>query len=194
MSPGFEHRCRPGLGDGSAEKDFVMKDRTPNLNRLGGQSLRDYAIVNAEDHVRLAIWAADCAEHVLSFFEDEFPDDLRPRRAIESCRQWAATRVFRMAEVRGSSLSAHAAARTASKNSAAQFAARAAGQAAATPHVPTHALGPAWYAAKLADVAGLAGEREWQYERLPVDLRAYVGAISQTKPGLAAVLKFPGMA
>jgi hypothetical protein len=60
--------------------------------------------------------------------------------------------------------------------------------------VPTHALGPAWYGAKLADVVGLADERQWQYEHLPVDLRAYVIAIASEKPSLAAVLRFPGMA
>jgi hypothetical protein len=55
-------------------------------------------------------------------------------------------------------------------------------------------LGPAWYGAKLADVAGLEDERQWQYEHLPIDLRAYVIAVAREKPGLAAVLRFPGMA
>ena len=150
-------------------------------------------VVDADDHVRLAVWAADCAEHVLSFFEDEYPEDDRPRRAIEACREWADTRVFRMSDVRASSLGAHAAARSAPAGSLAQFAARAAGQAAATPHAPAHALGPAWYGAKIADLAGLGDERTWQFERLPADLRAYVLAVASAKPGLAAALRYPGM-
>ncbi len=35
------------------------------------------------DHRLLALWAADCAEHVLPLFEAERPDDDRPRRAID---------------------------------------------------------------------------------------------------------------
>ena len=44
--------------------------------RRGG-SLRD------DDHHLLAVWAADCAEHVLHHFEQARPGDDRPRRAIE---------------------------------------------------------------------------------------------------------------
>lgn len=32
------------------------------------------------DHHRLAIWAADCADHVLHHFENVRPDDDRQRR------------------------------------------------------------------------------------------------------------------
>src|SRR5208337_530493 len=61
----------------------------------------------------LALWAADCAEHVLPYFEEKCPVDDRPRKAIEACREWARTGVFHMAVIRGASLSAHAAARDA---------------------------------------------------------------------------------
>ena len=40
------------------------------------------------DHHLLALWAADCAEHVLHNFESLRPDDHRPRRAIELARAW----------------------------------------------------------------------------------------------------------
>lgn len=82
-----------------------------------------------------------------------------------------------MAEIRGASLGAHAAARDAEEGSAAQFAARAAGQAVATAHVSQHAYGAAYYALKAvaADLANagvnVAREREWQAERLPEGLR-----------------------
>ena len=42
-----------------------------------------------DDHHLLAVWAADCAEHVLHLFEQARPDDDRPRRAIEIGRAWA---------------------------------------------------------------------------------------------------------
>ena len=34
----------------------------------------------------LALWAADCAEHVLQYFEEKYPKDDRPRKAIEAGR------------------------------------------------------------------------------------------------------------
>lgn len=126
------------------------------------------------DHTTLAVWAADCAERVLPFFERRRPDDPRPRAAIEACREWARTHVFRMADVRSASLAAHAAARAVEEDDAARSAARAAGQAMATPHVPAHAIAAARYAATAvrdaADPAEADGaatrEREWQYRHL----------------------------
>jgi len=131
-------------------------------------------LVSKSDHRVLAIWAADCAERVLHHFEGKYPQDTRPREAIEACREWARTGVFRMADVRGASLAAHAAARGAEEFSAARSAARAAGQAVATAHVPDHAIAAAIYAAtavrdaadsEQADAATLE-EREWQYQHL----------------------------
>ncbi len=131
-----------------------------------------------QDQMTMAAWAADCAERVLPLFEKAYPEDGRPRNAIETCRAWVRTGVFRMAEIRGASLAAHAAAREVKGNDAARFAARAAGQAVATAHVPQHAYGAAYYALKAvaaADPAGagvtVAAEREWQAERLPEGLR-----------------------
>src|ERR1044072_5203788 len=42
-----------------------------------------------DDHHLLAIWAADCAEHVLHFFEEIQPHDDRPHGAMELTRAWA---------------------------------------------------------------------------------------------------------
>lgn len=130
-------------------------------------------LVKKSHHRVLAVWAADCAERVLPYFEKEFPKDDRPRLAIEACREWARTGIFRMADVRRTSLAAHAAAREAEEDSAARFAARAAGQAMATAHVPTHSIAAAWYAAKTVWVAdpqnaekNIAKERDWQYRHL----------------------------
>ena len=123
------------------------------------------------DQKILALWAADCAEHVLPWFEEKHPDDYRPRKAIETCRQWVATGVFRMADIRKASLDAHAAAREA-KEEDARAAAHAAGQAVATAHVPTHALGSALYGIRAAAARcgnaddGLIRERDWQLQRL----------------------------
>ena len=131
-----------------------------------------------EDQRSLATWAADCAERVLPFFEKAYPEDDRPRKAIEACRTWVRTGVFKMADIRKASLAAHAAAREAKENDTACFAARAAGHAVATAHVPQHALGGAYYALKAVAVADpsnagvkIAEERNWQSGRLPENLR-----------------------
>lgn len=137
-----------------------------------------YKKYNREDQRALAAWAADCAERVLPLFEEIYPGDDRPRKSIETCRAWARSGVFRMAAIRAASLGAHTAAREAIENSAAYFAARAAGQAVATAHVPQHAWGSAMYALKAlvaqdpADAEDrLAAEYGWQCQRLPEHLR-----------------------
>jgi len=133
---------------------------------------------NKQDQRALATWAADCAERVLPLFEQAYPKDDRPRKAIEACRAWVRTGVFKMADIRGASLAAHDAARDARENNAACFAAHAAGQAVATAHVPQHAYGGAYYSLKAimaidpanAEVK-IAKERSWQSRRLPKHLR-----------------------
>ena len=103
---------------------------------------------NSDYHRLFALKAAKEAECVLPLFEAERPDDPRPRRAIEAIRAWAQGKhELRLAEVRTLSLDSHAAARQA-KSEAARFAARAAGQAVATWHVPTHAMAVPSYACK----------------------------------------------
>jgi len=142
-----------------------------------------YKRYSKEDQKVLAIWAADCAERILPIFENAYPNDERPRKAIESCQTWVRTGVFKMAEIRAASLAAHAAARAAKgrKNEAACFAARAAGQAAGTAHVAQHAYGAALYALKAIAASDpgqaevrLEEERNWQAQHLPENLREEV--------------------
>ncbi|WP_410765507.1 putative immunity protein [Haloferax sp. DFSO60] len=129
-----------------------------------------------ERHETLALWAADCAEHVLRLFEAERPDDDRPRTAIETVREWQNGEVT-VAEAREQSLAAQAAARDASSTAACE-AARAAGHAVATVQVDRHAKSAANYAIKSTVAANPTDERaaedeaNWQMGRLPSDLRA----------------------
>jgi hypothetical protein len=140
--------------------------------RRGG-SLQD------SDHHLLAVWAADCAEHVLHFFEDMQPHDDRPRRAIELARAWARGEI-RMSESRTAAGHAQAAARD--LRGAARHAAFAAGQAAAVAHVAAHELGAAAYAIKAVRAAAPKGQEEsagrlecrWQREQLPEAIRELV--------------------
>jgi hypothetical protein len=131
------------------------------------------------DHHRLAIWAADCADHVLHHFESVRPDDDRPGRAIALARAWSRGEAS-MTESRTSAGHANAAARD--LRGAARYAAYAAAQAAAVAHVAAHELGAAAYAIKSAQAAVPAAEREsagdlergWQRDQLPDEIRELV--------------------
>jgi hypothetical protein len=136
--------------------------------------------LDKSDHSSLALWAADCAEHALPYFEEKYPKDDRPRKAIEAARAWTRGEI-RVCEARAAAVAAHAAARDADEG-AARAAARAAGQAAGTPHMAGHARHAADYAVKAAACAAgtndasatTATEREWQCRRLPEHLRPLV--------------------
>ena len=156
-----------------------------------------YKKYSREDQKSMAAWAADCAERVLPFFEEAYPKDDRPRKAIEACRTWVQTGGFRMADIRGASLGAHAAARDAIENDAACFAARAAGQAVGTAHVSQHAYGSAYYALKAIAAKHpndaeerIAEELSWQSQRLPEHLRQEImDRIIVQKKGKRVVVK-----
>jgi hypothetical protein len=127
------------------------------------------------DHHLLAMWAAECAEHVLGLFERVRPEDTRPREAIELARAWTRGEV-KMSEAREAAGGANRAARD--LKGASRFAAYAAGQAAAVAHVAAHELGAAAYAikARIASEDQLAGRGEcrWQRDQLPEGIRDLV--------------------
>ena len=132
-----------------------------------------------DDHHRLAIWAADCAEHVLPLFEKVRPEDDRPRRAIGLARAWARGEIP-WAEARTAAGHANAAARD--LRGAARFAAYAAAQAAAVGHVAAHELGAAAYAVRAAQAAATGDESDkagraecrWQRAHLSPEIRELV--------------------
>jgi hypothetical protein len=142
-------------------------------------TVRRGGMLQDDDHRLLAVWAADCAQHVLDHFEQARPEDDRPRRAIEMGRAWARGDVpWRQARYAG--FAANAAARDVT--GAARQAAYAAGQAAAVGHVAAHELGAAAYAIRAAWAASPEDERidagrvecQWQRARLPVEIRELV--------------------
>ena len=153
---------------------------------------------NRNDHRALGLWAAECAEHLLPSFEEKYPEDTRPRDAINTLREWVHTGKFSMPVIRGAALAAHAAAKMVhEKDQVAKFAAHAAGQAVGTAHIPTHTLGTVLYSMKLVaalnpmDVkAAVVREREWQTQRLPENLRSWVDSwVEKTQPLLPKNLR-----
>lgn len=128
-------------------------------------------LVSKTDHKTLAIWAIDCAERVMPYFEEKYPHDHRSRQAIETLKIWIDTGVFKMSVIRKASLDSHAAAREVGEDSPARSAARAAGQAVATAHVSRHAYGSAIYAQQAIyratnSMDAVERERNWQYQHL----------------------------
>jgi len=153
---------------------ILPKKRDPRFITIRrGGTLQDV------DHHLLAIWAADCAEHVLHLFEEIRPNDERPRRAIEAARAWAQGAIT-MTQSKAAGGHAMAAARD--LKGAARFAAFAAGQAGVVAHVAAHELGAAAYAIKAVRETAPKGqaeeygrrECEWQRAQLPSQIRDLV--------------------
>jgi len=153
---------------------ILPKERDPRFItiRRGGTLTDSY-------HHLLALWAANCAEHVLHLFEQANSDDKRPRQAIELARAWVHGELtVRQAHQAG--FASNAAAK--GLPDAAKFAALAAGQAVGVAHVAAHELGAAAYAirAVMASVEenemDNVGRKEcqWQRDQLPDDIRALV--------------------
>ncbi len=130
-------------------------------------------------HRLLALWAAACAEHTLSLFDDVAPEDPRPRQAIDAARAWVRADLPMM---RARAAGGHAMGAARPLRGPARFAAYAAGQAACVPHVPEHDLGAAAYAIKAVRAAVPAGSAEaagreectWQRAQLPPEIRDLV--------------------
>ena len=56
-------------------------------NKFCAEQIRFVRKVLNEYDIR--VFACDCADHVLHFFEDKYPNDKRPREAIEAGRKFA---------------------------------------------------------------------------------------------------------
>lgn len=121
----------------------------------------------------VAVWAADCAERVLGLFEAEAPGDTRPRDAIARTRAFGCGELDVAEELRRRFAGGGAAHEV--RSPAAATAARAAGQAAAIPHMGAHALGAAAYAAKAVGLAApdrpgaVSEEIHWQLSSASVE-------------------------
>ena len=111
------------------------------------------------------LFAADCAEHVLYLFEDRYPQDERPRKAIKAARQ------FISGDITFDEMAAAWDAAWDAARATAGDAARAAAGAAAGYAAWAAAKATAWAAAGAAAgdaawAAARAAERQWQTERL----------------------------
>jgi hypothetical protein len=152
-----------------------VRDKRFILIRRGGTMTDD-------THRLLALWAADCAEHVLPIFKAVRHDDDRPRLAIEGSRAWANGEITVTQAKDATGASQDAARELTGISEAARMAALSAVQAAVVAHVAAHELGAAAYAIRAVmetvpkpdrEAARIA-ECEWQKSRLPDAIRELV--------------------
>lgn len=127
------------------------------LQILDSNGLNDalWALRACNDERFARLLACDYAEHILHIFESRYPDDKRPRRAIEVSRRCADGLA------------------TEDELNAARDAARAARDAAWAAEAAARAAWAAWAAARAAEAAARAArdaaraaERQWQEEHL----------------------------
>ena len=164
------HLCREQdllewLGPAIFEAEY-RGERMDTDNKVVVREARLLRRLNWDQRVA-RLFACDCAERVLSLFEVEYPDDMRPRQAIEIARRYA------IGDATDSELfTAGAAARATTGATAwatawnAAWAARAATSAAARATTGATAWDAAWDAARAARDAASDAEQEWQTVRL----------------------------
>lgn len=46
-------------------------------------------LIELQKHRTLIIWAFDCVQIPLEAFEKKYPNEYRPRKALELCKDWA---------------------------------------------------------------------------------------------------------
>ena len=174
------------------DKDACEKRYVHLVKNLGANYGDDIPItllqildINGLDDALWAVWACDdyeqfarllaCefAEHVLPIFEQEHPQDTRPRKAIEAARIYAyggysdKTRAAAGAAAGAATWAATEDAAWAAARAAAWAAARAATGDAAGAAARAAARAAAWAAAgAAAGAATWAAERKWQEDKL----------------------------
>ena len=138
-----------------------------DTDKVVAQGRRLLKAVNIETQLR--DFACNCTEEVLPLFERVYPDDKRPREAIEAMRQYNAGQITRdelLAVIRASEASARVA-------WVAAWAAAAAGQAEAA--AAARQAGAAWTAEAATEVAWAATE----VARAARAVRAFMAAAAE---------------
>lgn len=118
-------------------------------------------LIETQSKATLAHWAIDYSEHrLLPIWVKSFPEDERPKEALEAGRQWLSGAI-KLPEAKKKILECHGAARDGEGNPAAQAAARAIGQSASTIHSARHCIGLALYGALAVSYDTLGTDAPW---------------------------------
>lgn len=158
----------------------------PKLRKMLGNADSPYILslmhlIETQSVQTIAGWCTAYAEkQILPIYEKSYPADSRPADALEAFQGYIGGTV-KLPEVKKAVANANAAAKEAEGNPAAQAAARAVGQAAASIYTPTHSLGMAFYgsAAIAYDRVG-TGETPEVYDRIASEECARMEAALKT--------------
>ena len=146
-------------------KKFSLAKHDPVIQKL----------IKETDHKLLARWAIDCLNRVLYIFEQRYPDEKVPYKAIEILENWMNDKIS-MWEARKYCWLVLDLARSLEKDDkvCCQIL-RATSHCLATCHVPTHAEGTAMYTisaiqhynkGRKSVIKLMEDERKWQIEHL----------------------------
>lgn len=102
-------------------------------------------LIEEQKHRTLVLWALEYADELAARFEEKYPDEARPRQAVDACRAWAQGAV-KMPVAKAAIHAALSAAAGIADDVVYCAIARAIGQAVSTVHVETHAIGGPMYA------------------------------------------------
>ena len=119
-------------------------------------------LIETQSKQTLAQWVLGYAERILlPLWDKQCPGDVRPRDALNAARAWLAGAI-KLPQAKVAILACHAAAREAEAYPAAQAAARAIGQSAATIHSARHCIGLALYGALAVAYDTLGTNAPWE--------------------------------
>lgn len=118
-------------------------------------------LIETQSKATLAAWSIGYAEQIMvPLWTVRYPDDPRPRQALEAAREWLAGSI-KLPRAKTAILACHAAAREAAASPVAQGAARAIGQAASTIHSAQHCIGLPLYGALAVAHDELGTDAPW---------------------------------
>ena len=145
------------------ERDFLAKKYRKMLTDWQAPYILPILrLIETQSKITIANWCIDYAEMgLLPIYEKVFGEDLRPKDAICASRRWLNEEI-KLPEAKAAILKCHQASREAEGKHAAQAAARAIGQCAATIHVPTHSAGLMFYGALAIAYNKIGVDAPWE--------------------------------
>jgi len=122
------------------EANLKLRRRNQVLFAKDSEYLQDLiSLIRNRNHRVMALWAFDLAEGSVQGLKEKYPDELRPREALEAAQDWAAGKI-KMRLAQRKILDCHAFAKEIS-NKEDIAACHAVGQACAVVHTAEHAIG-----------------------------------------------------
>ena len=145
--------------------EYVWHEDASMGRKLVARRMRIVEQVETWNARNARLWACDVAERVLKNFEDRYPDDTRPREAIETARRFARGEAT-VEELRAAYRAAYSAADRAASRAADSAASRAADSAAYSAASSAASRAADSAASSAAYRAASSAEREWQGRHL----------------------------